>query len=273
MSDLSEFITKHEKIFNKANMSIVESAFKKVKSIYIDLALLKDTRMGLMVSLSDKADLQYLIQHLREYNIRLNRKFTEVYPKFKVDENTLNKYYHDPAYSAKIFDYSPDTDFSINFEDLITMYSAENDRSGYTEKIDITINTYPLQITDNINTFIRILNKCYAGKATFNAICTDPKVITESAWTSYSVLCIDDIEYTLTNSIFYNVLFERQKIINTVVFAPYCCNDTILNKWKQYKINLTDVKTINDLLKVTEYALSTFCYFSFIPFQIPVPQE
>ena len=273
MSDLSEFITKHEKLFNKANMSIVESAFKKVKSVYIDLALLKDTRMGLMVSLADKSELQYLIQHLPEYNIRLNRKFTEVYPKFKVDENTLNKYYHDPAYSEHIFDYSPDTDFSINFEDLITMYSMENDRSGYTEKISITINTFPLQITDNIKLFISILNKHYAGKAVFNVICTDPKVIAEHSWTSYSVLCIDDIEYTLTDSIFYKTLFEKQKLTNTVIFAPYCCNDIILDKWKQYKINLTDKKTIRELLKVTEYALSAFCYFSFIPFQIPVPQE
>ena len=84
MPELSELINKNEKLINKINENIVSASFSIVKNIYIDLALLKDTRMGLMLSLSNSDDVQYLLSKLPIYNIRPNRRFTEVYPEFKV---------------------------------------------------------------------------------------------------------------------------------------------------------------------------------------------
>ena len=68
MSKLSDFITQHERLFDNANKSIVEASFRTITKVYIDLALLKDTRMGLMISLSDKSDMQYLAEGLPRYN-------------------------------------------------------------------------------------------------------------------------------------------------------------------------------------------------------------
>lgn len=273
MPELSDLITKNEKLINKINENILSSVFSTVKRVYIDLALLKDTRMGLMLSLSDSDDVQYLLSKLPLYNIRPNRSFTETYPDFKLDENTLNKYYHDPSYSEDIFNNSPDTDFSINLKTMIRMYSSANTRGGYSKPIDITINTFPLQITDNIKIFNRILDVMFKGAAIFNLISTDPKQISEESWSNYSVLYIDDINYTLTDSNLYKALFDHQRMTNSTIFSPYCCDDKILDKWKQYKVDLTKPNITNDLFKVTEYILSAFCYFSFIPFQIPLPNQ
>lgn len=273
MSKLSDFITQHERLFDNANKSIVEASFRTITKVYIDLALLKDTRMGLMISLSDKSDMQYLAEGLPRYNLRPNRKFTEVYPNFKVDELTLDKYYHDPEYSKRIFNYSPDTDFSIGLNSLIEAYVATNNRAGNCDPIDVVINAYPLTITTDILIYKKLLNAHHKGLANFNIVSVDPKLISATAWTSYSSMFIDDLQYALTDSNLYKVLFEQQKLLNTTIFAPYCCADNILDKWRQYRVDLTDKTTISDLFKVTEYLLSAFCYFSFIPFQIPVPEQ
>ena len=273
MTEFSDFVTKNEKLFNKVNESIVSASFNTVKRVYIDLALLKDTRMGLMLSLSDKNDIQYLLSKIKQYNIRPNRKFTEVYPEFKIDEDTLNKHYHDPSYSETIFDYSPDTDFSVKLKSVILMYSSANNRAGYSDPIEITINAFPLSITENIKLFNAILNHLFIGLATFNLVSVDPKIIQTDHWATYSVLYIDDIEYDLTNGTLYKILFEQQKMTDKVIVAPYCCNEAVLDKWKQYRIDLTDINTTNDIFKLTEYVLSAFCYFSFIPFQIPISHQ
>ena len=250
MSNLSDFITQHERLFDNANKSIVEASFRTITKVYIDLALLKDTRMGLMISLSDKSDMQYLAEGLPRYNLRPNRKFTEVYPNFKVD-----------------------TDFSIGLSSLIEAYVATNNRAGNCDPIDVVINAYPLTITTDILIYKKLLNAHHKGLANFNIVSVDPKLISATAWTSYSSMFIDDLQYALTDSNLYKVLFEQQKLLNTTIFAPYCCADNILDKWKQYRVDLTDKTTISDLFKVTEYLLSAFCYFSFIPFQIPVPEQ
>lgn len=273
MPELSELINKNEKLINKINENIVSASFSIVKNIYIDLALLKDTRMGLMLSLSNSDDVQYLLSKLPIYNIRPNRHFTEVYPEFKVDEATLNKYYHDPAYSEQIFNNSPDTDFSINLKSMILTYSAANNRAGYSTPLNITVNTFPLNITDSIRIFNKILSVVFKGLAVFNFICEDPKQILEEKWASYSVICIDDLNYSLTNSNLYKALFDNQRLTNSTMFSPYCCDDKVLDKWKQYKVNLADPNAVNDLFKVTECVISAFCYFSFIPFQIPLPNQ
>lgn len=273
MPELSELINKNEKLINKINENIVSASFSIVKNIYIDLALLKDTRMGLMLSLSNSDDVQYLLSKLPIYNIRPNRHFTEVYPEFKVDEATLNKYYHDPAYSEQIFDNSPDTDFSINLKSMILTYSAANNRAGHNYPLNITINTFPLSITESIRIFNKILSVMFKGLALFNFICEDPKQISEEKWASYSVICIDDLNYSLTNSNLYKALFDHRRLANCAIFSPYCSDDEILDKWKQYKVDLTNLNVISDLFKVTEYVLSAFCYFAFIPFQIPLPNQ
>lgn len=273
MSDLSEIVSKNEKLINKINENIVSATFDTVKSIYIDLALLKDTRMGLMLSLSNSDDVQYLLDNLEIYNIRPNRHFTEVYPEFKVDEDTLNKYYHDPNYSEQIFDNSPDTDFSINLKSMLMMYTAANNRAGYYTPLNVTINIFPLSLTTNIQIFHKMLSVIFKGLAKFDFISIDPKQISEERWADYSVICIDDLNYALSDSELYKALFEHQRLMHNTMFSPYCCDDRVLDKWKQYKIDLTDPNAVSDLFKVTEYMLSAFCYFSFIPFQIPLPNQ
>ena len=120
---------------------------------------------------------------------------------------------------------------------------------------------------------LRDISAIFKGLARFDFISTDPRQIAEEKWADYSVICIDDLNYALSDSGLYTALFEHQRLMNSTMFSPYCCDDKVLDKWKQYKVNLADPNVVSDLFKVTEYMLAAFCYFSFIPFQIPLPNQ
>ena len=270
MSQLSDFITKNEQLFNKANEGIVQGYFRPVKSVYIDLALLKDTRLGAMVSLSDNESLQYLKDGIARYNNRPNRKFTYAYPDFKYSEEYLQQYYHDPKNSEQIFNYSPDTDLSISIRDLVLSYRSVNIRAGYNDTIKFCINIYPLQKTLSIKVYQKMLNLMMHDVATFDIVSLDPKANNAITWTKYNVLFIDDLEYALQEgNALYNALFINQSLTQSSIFTPYCCADSVLEKWKQYNIKFDENNMDRDLFKVTEYLLTAFCTFTFMRFMIP----
>lgn len=275
MTSLNDIVKQNESLINKVNANILSSVFDSVKSIYIDLPLLRDTRMGLMLNLAKtEEDINYLKEGLAKYNIRPNRHFTTVYPEFKYDEDTLNKFYHNPNNSDKIFDRSPDTDFSGGLEVFFNNIHNKNTRAGITQSISVTINTYPLEITPSIVLYHKVLHDAYGDIVDFKFINTDIKTISRSTWKKFDILFIDELSQVFDKKTdLYHLVFDEMGFTDKSIYAPYCCDDVVLDKWKQYHIDTTNPTTVNDIFKVSEYLIASYCYFSFIPFQIPLPKE
>lgn len=275
MTSLNDLVEKNKDLINKANEAIVASAFHSVKDIYIDLPLLKDTRMGLLINLAKtEEEVAYLVNGLAKYNTRPNRHFTTVYPDLKYSEEDLVKFYENPNNSDQIFNRSPDTDFSCNLEALFKSICSENARAGIAHRINVTINTYPLVVKTNLTAYLQILRYAFGKFATFKFITTDVRKMDSETWKSFDMLFIDNLSAALDkNGVLKDLLFQDMKFTNKTVFAPYACDDDIFAKWKQYNIDVTDPETAKDMFKISEYLIGTYCYFKFMPFQIPLPKE
>ena len=276
MASLDDIVKQNEDLINKVNDIIVSTEFRSIKNIYIDLPLLRDTRMGLLLNLAKtKEERDYLLNNLDKYNIRPNRHFTTVYPEFKYSEDDLNKFYQNPNNSDAIFNLSPDTSFTYNFESFFEIICSKNARAGmHREMPVITINTYPLKVSTSLEAYMKILQQSFGNIVKFKYITINVKEITRELWNSFDMLLIDDLAAVLDrNGIFKDLLFKEMKFITKTIFAPYSCDDDILAKWKQYKIDITDPVTANDIFKVSEYLIATYCHFKFMLFQIPLPKE
>ena len=111
MSAFSDFLDKNNDLINKVNEAIMYGDFHAVKEVYIDLPLLKDTRLGLILA-TDKDALPYVVANLKSYLLRPNRSFTFAYPKLKFKEKEYQQMYRDPKYATDLFNRSPDTSLS-----------------------------------------------------------------------------------------------------------------------------------------------------------------
>lgn len=89
MSAFSDFLDKNNDLINKVNEAIMYGDFHAVKEVYIDLPLLKDTRLGLILA-TDKDALPYVVANLKSYLLRPNRSFTFAYPKLKFKEKRIS---------------------------------------------------------------------------------------------------------------------------------------------------------------------------------------
>lgn len=268
MSMYADFLKDNNDIIDKINSAIMARDFHSIKDVYIDLSLIKDTRLGLMLALSNDNDREYILAGIENYNIRPNRSFTFTYPKFRYNESELSKMYKDENRSDDIFIHSPDTEYSYVLPSILNELYRKNTTVKHMAPINVTVNTWPLKITSNMELFKDMFNQCTQGAAKMSLVCWDQKHI--SNWNKYSIISIDDLEYVMGKDIpFSTELFDDKKLANTQIFAPYACSPEILHKWQQFQINFNDSKIVSDLFGVTETVFNYFSKFTFIPFTIP----
>ena len=272
MSEYSDLLKKYDKQITKVNEAIMNTEFHEISTIYSDLVLLKDLRMGLMISLANSEERKYLLSKLAEYNYRPVRDFTYTYPEFKYSETELNQMYHDQERSDTIFNYSPDTDFSLTANELLRSITSQNTRVKYTKTVTWYINTYPLKITENMQIYATMLEEYVQHAAEIKLISVNPFTVDSNIWSNCQLLAIDDmLSVTKPEHTLNNVLFESHRLLNSAIYAPYVCDPSVLHKWHQHHINLADPKAEQEIFTVTEMMLNLYCHFTFIPFSIPLP--
>lgn len=268
MSAYSDFLDKHDDLITKVNDAIMYSKFHAIKEVYIDLALLKDTRLGLILA-TDKEALPYIKANLDRYQMRPNRSFTFAFPKLKYKESEYQKMYKDAKYSRDIFNCSPDTSLSGMIKRIFIMLYDNNTRVRYFDKIHVTVNTYPLQQNDLTKTYCNILNNISDGRAVVEFITTDPRTIDTDKWRSMDLMFIDNINYTCdVKGTLYKPLIEEASMPLTQIYAPYSCEDSMLHQWQRYNVDFTDKETVKLLFQTTELVMNTLCHFLFASFDV-----
>lgn len=274
-TSINEIIDKYQDSIGKINDGILASEFHPIRQVYIDLACIKDTRMGLLLHLASPDTFVYIKDGLERYNKRPNRSFTFAYPDLPYTEEELQKKYRDPELSSEIFNKSPDTDLFYNFSRLLVQVLFQNGKAGHTKTVPININIWPLRKNDLTDLFANILRRQFDPKEfAIKLISVDPKNIKEHFWTQQDYLIIDDLQRLCQpTSGLYKLLLEDQKCLHKDIFAAHCLGDKELEIWKSEGVDFSDEEKVNQRFEMTALYFSICCRFKFMRFQIPLPQK
>ena len=273
--NLNRLLNEQGDNIKRINDSIMQSEFSPIRGIYIDLPLLKDTRMGLMLSLSSPEWMDYLGKGLERYNIRPNRSFTFAYPEFPVKESDLESMYHDPERSDTIFDYSPDTELYQSIPILLTQVQNRNKKAGNASSPILTLNIWPLKKSPIINQFVKffhLYNKVNAFH--MNVISQDPSTLSWDFWKKQQLLFIDNLMAVCSEKSELRVpLLEERQMTNVMMFAAWQASNEVLKVWKEEATDFSNMEHLQTRFELTALYFSICMNFSFSLFPIPIPQQ
>lgn len=273
---IKDYLSGNPDILDQVSEAMLRPMFKHIKAMYIDLVLIKDTRLGLMLGLAafNKNDdmFNYLLEHIEDYNKSLARNFTSAYPDFFYPEKTLKAYYKDHAFSDLAFDFAPDTIFSQFLAHEVDAIMQQNDRSGTKSVLTITINAYPLALTDNIRKYAKALEGFFRGRVKIELITQDIKSFPESFWRDRPVVFCDDVRNLLSEDapMCQAIMHEMQWSGHRLV-CPYVADDSAIRYWKANKIDISDPEILKEQIYLTGLAITlAIPAFEFRHFTIPV---
>ena len=267
-----DFSTANSDLFSQMNEAIMAKEITPIKEGYIELVTLKDLRFGLMYSAGTEAERKYLKERISKYNLRPNRKFTYAYPELQQKEQEYEKMYYDESFHENMFDYAPDTDLTFIFPRYIASFVERNIRVGYREKFKLTINTYPIEHSTNLEIYKRML-KTYLGiSVDVRFICEHPKKISSEFWVKQNLIVCDDVKMlTDEDSGCRKPLCIDQAMLSTTIFCPYNADDEAIARWS--KLDKDFIYHIFDLFAPTELTLQTLCMFKYTPCYIPIRSQ
>ena len=273
--NINDLIKNHESSINKINESIMSSEFHPINQVYFDLACLKDTRMGLMLHLSDEKMFAYIKEGLERYNRRPNRSFTFAYPEFSYSEEDLRQKYVDPELSDHIFNRSPDTDLLFTFNTILNQIKYQNGKAGHRLAVPLNINIWPLIKTPLIERFASILGSyLHPAEFSLNIFSTDPTKLSAAFWAQQDFLFVDDLQILCKEECaLYNLLLIERKCLNKFIFAAPTLGDKELEIWKSEGLDFSDSVAVLERFELTALYFSTCCKFTFVPFAIPIPEK
>ena len=270
--DLGSFVNENKDLFDKLNEDFMKGFFSPVKEIYFDLPVLKDIRLGLMISLTDKSKIEEVfIKNITKYNNRPNRSFTFAFKDVGYSEEELTKMYYDEKYHHDMFDYALDTDLSLMLNKLYCNILDQNIRAEYRDSVTFNINTYPISTTDeNIVAYEKILTKYFKG-VKFNFICINPQKINERFWLNQSIIIFDDLaKMTVEDTGIFKPLFQDQVMSSTKIFCPYQVLDDVLEDWIKQGLDINNPEHLVTAFSPTECTMKLVSNFKFIPCKIPL---
>ncbi len=273
MSDHSKwlkFMKQNDKNISKYAEELMKNDYPTVKSIYFDLTALKDTRLGTILCLANDRQ-KYIIQHLNEYNFKLDKKFLTTFPELPYTEEQLDLLWRDPEFSNDIFDLSPDTTISISLNDVLNTAHMLNDKVSYRGKVRVYINCYPLTITKNIQIYSKILQEYLTDRVDILLLSEDPKEVNSTIWTSSHFIFLDSLEtHTTEDSSLYSPLYIRRELLNTNIFTPVEVAPKQIEKLKERGLDYTDPEQLQSLMKTTSDIMNMWCKFNYCLFSIPL---
>lgn len=267
------------KNIEKLNQTILESEFSECRHIYMDHTFLKDTRLGLMIASTFKEQREdmfnYLYDNLDKYNIRPIRNFLYTLPNFFITEEKLQEAYIKPENSSIIFDHSPDTDISCRLPELLLLIGTKNQLAGYSDRIDVDINIWPLHKNNLIEAWFVLLNQFNTKRFYFHLIEQDPKTIEANIWKGYKRLYIDNYATLITDDTpFLKALLKDSSLSKSSIYAPYSCIPKILKGWEEeYDFDYTNAESRDMRFKLTDYWFNMLTNFEFLQPKIYVKKE
>ena len=273
--DLLDVVNSHPTEISKVNESIMSRQFHAVGAMYFDHQCLKDTRLGLLITLSNAERMEYLKSHLHQYNLRPNRHFLFAFPEFPYKEEELEKWYVEPARSEAIFNVAPDTDLTRDIRTVLRIVQDQNLRAGYKGVLSIYVNMWPLTMTplmDKYKEFLQLILDPTESVVRVRLIRTDPVTLNSEFWSHQGWCFIDNIaRLTQVKNDFNSLMFEEFGLTHTTCYAALQCDDDVLEKWKEEGVDFNDPEQIAQRFEVSAALFSLCCKFTFMAFNIPMP--
>lgn len=281
--EIKQFMNKYGEDFQHVNDTFFREEEPYVDGIYVDLACLKDTRMGLMLALCQSPETKplqkYLASNLRAYNNRHSRSFMkEAYPKFPYSEADLIRVYSE-LYKKQdatdlVFNHSPDTSLFLFLMPYISICNQKREMHSRYDKVKLLINVWPLQLTPLVKVYGQVLGDYFLNKLEINMVSIDPKTLNRYLILSNQTFFFDSF-YTLTDesSSLYLPMFKDSLFFNHTVYAPYEVDDKIYQQWLAEGTDLSDESQFVLRFEPTQCYLNLCCKFSYMAFDIPVHEE
>lgn len=261
------------KRMDEVKASAMRKHFAAVKSIYLDLVLLKDLRLGWLLANCNEAERAYVIKHITDYNSdALHRdQFTYAFPELASKEAYLQQHYTEHLEDA--LDYAPDTTIFINLNDILIQHYRQNYRTGYENRITVWVNTYPVAPCPLLTEYERVLQLAFHDHADFKFICQEPLTIPSKTWDAYSCIYIHDIDKMCSydKTPWLECVSDGSWITKQVYGAPVFAPEVVAAH--QSDDDDDDPRWVHDVLENTAVVLQTCCQFRFIDPSIPVLKE
>lgn len=270
---------KRAKRFEQIKMNLLNNIFNPVSNVYIDLTMMKDTKLGLMLSQATPEQRQYIYSCLDKYNSTYICKdsFTFCFPKLAHLEQKYQDDYK--QYTDDAINYAPDTMLFLQLYDILKTIDIHNAQSQSNIHPMVTINTYPYQPTKLLLLYLQILNKAFSSITKFSYITKDPLHMT--TWSSYQTIFINNVAPMVSvNSSPWKALAEDEnwKIKTSIYAAPYISDDTYNSCFDDIEpekriVVASDHAWQDECLNLTEETMQLFSDFHFYPNIVPLVEK
>ena len=278
LNELEQYALEHPELREKITQEMFRPNFSTIRAMYIDLVLLKDTRMGLMLGLAKERNredmVEYLISGIDKYNRRPSRKFTLTYPDYMYTEKQLEKLYANGKYSRLAFDYAPDTILSGFLSHEINAIMQQNARSGTKGVLLITLNAYPLQLTEEMRIYAKALEDFFKKKIKIELMSQDPRSLNSSFWNERLVVFCDDIRNLVAEDApMCSAIIKERRWAGHRLVGAYVANDSVLKTWDASGVDTYQQDVLKEQTFPTELLLGFCTNFEFRHFTIPVSED
>lgn len=281
MKKVRKILKENDEEIKRANEAFFHSKESIIDHIYVDLAAIKDTRMGLLLSLcKSPEEMAYLTDHLIRYNNRAKRSFvSEAYPEFSYSEEHLRKLYYSlsndaPEFSELIFNKSPDT---VAFLFLLSFINICDQNNGIEEKstpINLTINCWPLQKTNIVKYYEYLLSCYFEDRVHVTMISQKPNTIPSANLLTNQVFFFDSLkDMSAKDSTVYYDLFKYGNFFSKRIYAPYEVEDDRYDKWVEDGFSIDDEEQFVSRFEVTNWYMNLCSHFSYFAYDIPLPSH
>ncbi len=242
----------------------MKTLFTPTTSIYFDIAILKDVRLGHLLSQVSEEDRSYVAENIESYNreLGIHSTYTDAFPKLAHLEQQLQ----DTAtqYSDEDINYAPDTIVFLKLGAILKECHECNNKTNFHDSIAITINVYPYKITPLLQEYADILQVAFRGLATFKFISQDTLEIPTKTWDKFSIIYVYDIAKLCSNeNTPWKEPINEGKWIQKRVYAPaYISPEAVTHYTSSEDIDTTNWE--EHCLEYTEAALNCCFVFEFI---------
>jgi len=251
--------------YDRWKFTEIEDEFTPISRIYIDMEMLKDFKLGALLTLIDsEAKYDYVRSQIPYYNHRLDDDTLKYFPKLSIDPELFNQRLIDPKYQVAISVVAPNTTFFYELGDILFNIINHNHRTGndtLSIKIDFVTQTIPA-LADRIKHALKDRIRKY----------TNIRDVAFYQSKDYEFVSIDylktlDIMYLYS----YNKLMnEQHPCANAIKFPDMCFSHTSIFARPVADKVYEDPEQLLTELEYTRKVVGIFCRdFNYVSPHIP----
>lgn len=257
-----------EQYVNRMNALETQKENKPIRAIYIDLACLRDYKLGALLKLVDSIGYQYIVSRLPIYNDRLDEDILSYFPDVDVTQEQLDNFINDPYNLNYLLLGSPTTDMYITLValfDMVLKHNAQVKPGNLVVKV--CINFYPFKPNKDIKYFYAKLLQQIHPNLRLNIMVDPLSVVPDSTLLTdkgpiFDIMYIHDfMSFIYEPSLSTESFAGKMLYLDTTICSPKRIDKSLPN---------LDLEKTADIFKQTEAALNLCCKFKYLPFHIPV---